>query len=80
MYLYCVSKKLRDRNENKNPKVWEKNPIKSAWKLRLNKNKQIEYAKKIIKESLLEVHKGRGQVQQYNQDKESRLDLAGYAI
>jgi len=42
--------------------------------------KQIEYTKKIMKEFLLEVYRDREQVQQYDQDKGSGLDLVGYTI
>jgi len=37
-------------------KVWkfEKKPCKKCIKLRLNKNKQIEYTNKLMKETLLE--------------------------
>ena len=34
-----MSKKLKNRNKNKNPKIWKKNPKKSVWKLGLIKNK-----------------------------------------
>ena len=30
-------------------KVFEKKTLKSAWKLRVNENKQTEYAKKLMK-------------------------------
>jgi len=53
LWLYCVSKKLGDRNENKKFKNLKRTPVKSIWKLRLIRSKQIEYTKKIIKEVLI---------------------------
>jgi len=44
----CESKK----QELKWKEVWKfwKETLKSAWKLRVNKNKQTEYTKKLMKE------------------------------
>jgi len=50
-------------------------------KLRVNENKWTEYTKELMKEkSLLEMHRGRGQMQQHDQDNGRRLGLAGYAM
>jgi len=57
-------------------KFWEET-LKSAWKLRVNENKQTEYTKKLMK---LEIHRGRGQIQQCVQDNGRGPGLAGYAM
>ena len=50
-------------------------------KLGVNENKWTEYTKELMKEnSCWKMHRGREQVQQYNQNKGSGLGLAGYAI
>ena len=50
-------------------------------KLGVNENKWTEYTKKLMKENPhWKMCRGRGQVQQCDQDKESRLGLAGYAM
>jgi len=52
-----------------------------VWKLRVNENKWTEYTKKLMKEkSLLEIHRDRGQLQQYIQDNGRRPGLAEYAM
>ena len=47
------------KKKNKKSKSLKRNSVKSTWKLKLIESKQIEYIKKIIKESLLEVHGGK---------------------
>ena len=55
--------------------------MKSARRLRINKNKRTEYAKKLMKEkSLLEIHGDREQMQQRVQDNERGPGLAGYVM
>ena len=50
-------------------------------KLRVNENKWTKYIKKLIKEkSLLEMRRGKGQMQQHDQDNERGLGLAGYVM
>ena len=66
---------LASENENKSLKVVKINPRKYT-KARVNK--QIEYTKEL--KFPLEMHGGRGQVQQHDQDKERGPGLAGYVM
>jgi len=57
---------------------FEKKTPKSARKLRVNENKQTEYAKKLMKEkSPLELHGDREKMQQRVQDNGRGLGLVG---
>ena len=49
-------------------------------KLRVNKNKQTEYTKKLMKEIPIGMHGDRGQMQQHDQNNGRGPGLAGYAM